>query len=79
MPNEHDAGRLVPVRQDLPNGDGGEMSRTKRHNYLGEPIRDGAHGKKCPEANCNVCGTGYMKRVLRRLVRRAGRRVRDDG
>lgn len=78
MPNEHDAGRLVPVRQDLPNGDGGEMSRTKRHNYLGEPIRDGAHGKKCPEANCNVCGTGYMKRVLRRLVRRARKDVKDD-
>ena len=55
------------------------MSRTKRTNYRGEPIRDGEHGKKCPEANCNVCGTGYMKRVLRRLVRRAGRRVRADG
>ena len=54
------------------------MSRTKRTNYRGEPIRDGEHGKKCPEANCNVCGTGYMKRVLRRLARRAGRRVRDD-
>ena len=55
------------------------MSRTKRTNYRGEPIRDGEHGKKCPEATCNVCGTGYMKLVLWRLVRRAGRRVRDDG
>ena len=29
--------------------------------------------KAVREVNCNVCGTGYMKRVLRRLVRRAGK------
>lgn len=54
------------------------MSRTRRTNYRGEPIRDGEHGKKCPEANCNVCGTGYMKRVLRRLARRAGLAEGED-
>ena len=47
------------------------MSRTKRRNYKGEPMRDGEHGKKCPSKNCNICGTGWYKRVLRRLRRRA--------
>ena len=46
------------------------MSRTKRTNYRGEPIRDGEHGKKCPERDCNVCGTGFYKRIMRRLLRR---------
>ena len=48
------------------------MSRTKRHNYKCEPLRDGEHGKKCPSKNCNICGTGWYKRVLRRLRRRQG-------
>lgn len=46
------------------------MSRTKRRNYKGEAMRDGQHGKKCPSKNCNMCGTGLYKRVLRRLRRR---------
>lgn len=46
------------------------MSRTRRRNYRGEPMRDGGHGKKCPEPNCNICGIGFMKRVLRRKARR---------
>ena len=55
------------VRSDV-----GKMTGTKRRNYKGEPIRDGEHGKKCPSNNCNVCGTGWYKRVLRRLARRQG-------
>ncbi|KAM9867065.1 hypothetical protein ACIFOC_00387 [Leucobacter aridicollis] len=49
------------------------MTRTTRRDYTGRKIRDGEHGKKCPSANCNVCGTGFMKRVLRRLERRKGK------
>lgn len=45
MPNEHDAGRLVPVRQNLPDGDGGEMIAKLKvsRNHATLP-------------NCDVCG-----------------------
>ena len=31
------------------------MSRTYRRNWRGQPIRDGAHGRRCPERNCSWC------------------------
>jgi hypothetical protein len=46
------------------------MSRTRRRDYKGDPYRDGGHGKRCPEPNCNICGIGFMKRILRRKARR---------
>ena len=47
------------------------MSRTKRKNWQGQPIRDGAHGKKCPSGGCNYCVTGsYYKKLFNRLARR---------
>ena len=47
------------------------MSRTKRKNWQDQPIRDGAHGKKCPSDGCNYCVTGkYYKKLFNRLMRR---------
>ena len=53
------------------------MSRTRRKRFDGVPMRDGDHGKKCPSANCNVCGSGFYKKILRRLSRRTGERKHD--
>lgn len=53
------------------------MSRTVRKDFLGHKQRDGTYLKKCPSANCNQCGTGFYKRILRRITRR--KVVRDDG
>lgn len=46
------------------------MSDTRRRNYLGEPIRDGEHAKKCPSLNCDRCVNGKAKKPFRRWFRR---------
>lgn len=46
------------------------MSRTKRRNWFGKPIRDGEHGKKCPSDGCSYCVTGEYKKEARRKLRR---------
>lgn len=47
------------------------MSNTHRHNWFGKEIRDGEHGKKCPEPNCSYCGNGKSKNNLIRKLRRS--------
>jgi hypothetical protein len=47
------------------------MSDTRRRNYRGEPIRDGEHAKRCPEADCDRCVNGAAKKKWRRWFRRA--------
>ena len=31
------------------------MTRTTRRDWRGRPIRDGQHGRRCPEPNCDTC------------------------
>ena len=31
------------------------MTRTTRRDYCDRPIRDGQHGRRCPEPNCATC------------------------
>ena len=38
------------------------MSRTTRHAYDGQPIRDGQHGRRCPSAHCEWCSMGRTRR-----------------
>lgn len=45
------------------------MSRTKRTDWKGHSIKDGEHGKRCPELNCAYCNHGERKRLFRRKLR----------
>ena len=38
------------------------MSRTTRHAYDGQPIRDGQHGRRCPSAHCEWCSKGRSRK-----------------
>lgn len=40
----------------------GTMSRTTRHAYDGQPIRDGQHGRRCPSAHCEWCSKARTRR-----------------
>ena len=45
-----------------PEGSVRPMSRTTRHAYDGQPIRDGQHGRRCPSAHCEWCSKGRTRR-----------------
>lgn len=51
------------------------MSRTKRHNWDGKEIRDGQHGKLCPEPNCGYCMNGLSKFWFKRKQRRNNKKI----
>lgn len=46
------------------------MSRTRRKRFDGHKIRDGEWGRRCPDPQCNMCGTGNYKGENNRLERR---------
>jgi hypothetical protein len=37
------------------------MTRTTRRDYRGRPIRDGQHGRRCPEPNCTTCAASRTR------------------
>ena len=45
------------------------MSHTNRKNWKGQTIKDGEHGKRCPEPDCDYCMNGRQKRPFRRKIR----------
>lgn len=49
------------------------MARTRRRRFDGHEIRDGDWGKRFPDPQCNVCGTGDYKGENNRLARRRQR------
>jgi hypothetical protein len=51
------------------------VSRTKRHNWDGKEIRDGQHGKLCPEPNCGYCMNGLSKFWFKRKQRRNNKKI----
>lgn len=54
------ARRLQRARRWWPPG--AAVSRTTRHAYDGQPIRDGQHGRRCPSAHCEWCSKGRARR-----------------
>ena len=38
------------------------MSRTRRKDWSGRTIRDGQHGSRCPEPDCDTCATAKIRR-----------------
>ena len=56
------------------------MSRTNRKDWRGRPIKDGEHGKRCPEQDCAYCMNGEQKRPFRRKVRHMWKKImKKDG
>ncbi len=56
-----------------------QVSRTNRQDWKGRPIKDGDHGKRCPESGCAICMTGDQKRPFRRNLRHAIKRLLKGG
>jgi hypothetical protein len=56
------------------------VSRTNRKDWKGRPIKDGDHGKRCPEPDCAYCKHGEQKRPFRRKVRHMWKKImKKDG
>ena len=37
------------------------MTNTTRRDYRDRPIRDGQHGRRCPEPNCTTCAASRTR------------------